>query len=136
MRGRNPKYIPVHRGDVVGVIEHKEIGKLLFAKLSWHIVQCEKAVRHAREGEKIPGLVPHYNVQSEVVARQGQTSGSRVPDRSGKRTTKRRPDFVAELFPADEQKAGVRPVRRLAARNPNSREQVIAIVDSGVGGDD
>src|SRR5512135_157276 len=62
MRRRNPKHVPIHCRYVVRMIEHQEIGKLLLAQFTWHFVQGKKTIRHACEGEKMFGLVPHHHI--------------------------------------------------------------------------
>jgi hypothetical protein len=121
---------------MVGVIEHQEVGELLFAQLTWHIVQCEKAIWHAREGKKSPCLVPHHHVQPEMIARERQRAAARIPDGGSERTAEHWPNIIAEFFPTREEKARVRPFRNLSARNTNPCEQFIAIVESKVGSDD
>src|SRR5262245_14676031 len=79
--------------------------------------------------------MPHHHIQPEVIARQRQSTAAGIPDRHGEGAAQQWPDVVAELFPASEYHARVRPFHCVLAPNSDPRQQFIAIVDACAGGD-
>src|SRR5512132_2494968 len=117
------------------MIEHQKIGQLLLGQFARHLVERKESIGHARECEKSPASMPHHHIQPEMIARQGQSTAAGVPDRHGEGAMQQWPYAVAELFPASENHARVRPFHCVLTRDSDPGQQLIAIVDACVGGD-
>ena len=118
-----------------GVIEDEEIGEFLLAQFARHSVHCEEAVGHGGEGEEPFALMPHYDIEPDVIAGQRQNPIFRIPDRGRERAAQHRPYGVAEPFPCTQQHARIRPRHRLWRCQSDAGEDVVAIVEPQVGRD-